>query len=214
MDSHYPFSLPPLPYSYDALCPHLDPRTLAFHHDRHFAAYVDGLNRLLAPYPAYHSWSLPRLILDWESLPTAIRQRVRDNAGGVFNHDLYFQMIAPLPVSSPDEQVGGALARSFGDFEGFRTAMRKSVADVFGSGWVFLCADGNARLSLVKTPNQNTPLPLFPLLCIDLWEHAYYLQYQNRRAEYFDNWFFLINWPAVSARLSAYRSDQTPYPMP
>ena len=214
MNRHYPFSLPPLPYAYDALIPHLDSRTLAFHHDRHFAAYVDNLNRLLTPYPAYHNWPLAKLIMDWESLPDTIRQGVRKNAGGVYNHELYFNMLAPLPISTPDELLGGSIDRSFSGFEPFRAAMKKAAADVFGSGYVWLCVNADAQLSLVKTPNQDTPLPLFPLLCTDLWEHAYYLQYQNRRGEYFDNWFMLVNWPAVSARMAAYLTGRPPYPMP
>ena len=209
MTSQYPFVLPPLPFPYDALEPEIDAKTMHFHHDKHFATYVDNLNHLLSDYPAYQSWPLEQLCTNWADLPDEIRQGVRNNAGGVYNHDLYFQMLQALPASEPDGPLLAAIDRAFGDLEGLKTAMKNAALRVFGSGWVWLAANGQGGLSLLITSNQDTPLPMFPLLCCDVWEHAYYLQYQNRRAEYFDAWWRLINWPAVSARYD-WRFGQQP----
>ena len=203
MEQHYPFTLPPLPYGYDALAPELIEKVLYFHHDKHFAAYVDALNQLLERTPAYQSWPLWKLCLNWEELPDGLRQGVRNNAGGVFNHDLYFRTLHPLPVSAPDTALEGAVVRDFGGMAGLKEAMRKAALGQFGSGWAWLIADAEDGLHIVKTPNQDTPLRarVRPLLLVDVWEHAYYLQYQNRRAEYLDRWFGLIDWQAVESRL-------------
>lgn len=200
MVQHYPFTLPPLPYRDDALLPHLDERTLHFHHDKHFAAYVDTLNKLLEAYPTYHSWSLERLCQNWTSLPEDIRQGVRNQAGGVYNHDLYFRTLtAAASSASPSGALAGALTRYFGDLTGLKSALMTASIKQFGSGWAWLVSDRAGCLSIQSTPNQDTPLPLYPLLCCDVWEHAYYLQYQNRRADYFENWWQLIDWPQLSA---------------
>ena len=198
MEQHYPFSLPPLPYAYDALLPQIDEKTLHFHHDKHFAAYVDNLNKLLADQPEYQSWSLEQLCRDWCQLPDDIRQSVRNSAGGVYNHDLYFKTMAPAPASVPSGDLAGAVTRDFGDLQALKDALKTAALGVFGSGWAWLVSDREGRLSVQKTANQDTPLPLCPLLTCDVWEHAYYLQYQNRRAEYFENWWQLVDWPQLS----------------
>lgn len=198
MEQHYPFSLPPLPYAYDALLPQIDEKTLHFHHDKHFATYVDNLNKLLADQPEYQSWSLEQLCRDWCQLPDNIRQGVRNNAGGVYNHDLYFKTMAPTPASTPSGDLAGAITRDFGDLQALKDAMKAAALGQFGSGWAWLTSDREGRLSVQKTANQDTPLPLCPLLTCDVWEHAYYLQYQNRRAEYFENWWQLVDWPQLS----------------
>ena len=198
MEQHYPFSLPPLPYAYDALLPQIDEKTLHFHHDKHFAAYVDNLNKLLADQPEYQSWSLEQLCRDWCQLPDNIRQGVRNNAGGVYNHDLYFKTMAPTPASTPSGDLAGAVTRDFGDLQALKDAMKAAALGQFGSGWAWLTSDREGRLSVQKTANQDTPLPLCPLLACDVWEHAYYLQYQNRRAEYFENWWQLVDWPQLT----------------
>ena len=198
MEQHYPFSLPPLPYAYDALLPQIDEKTLHFHHDKHFAAYVDNLNKLLADQPEYQSWSLEQLCRDWCQLPDNIRQGVRNNAGGVYNHDLYFKTMAPTPASTPSGDLAGAITRDFGDLQALKDAMKAAALGQFGSGWAWLTSDREGRLSVQKTANQDTPLPLCPLLTCDVWEHAYYLQYQNRRAEYFENWWQLVDWPQLT----------------
>ena len=209
MEQHYPFSLPPLPYAYNALTPQLDQRTLHFHHDKHFAAYVDNLNKLLADQPEYQSWSLEQLCRDWCQLPDNIRQGVRNNAGGVYNHDLYFKTMAPTPASTPSGDLAGAITRDFGDLQALKDAMKAAARGQFGSGWAWLTSDREGRLSVQKTANQDTPLPLCPLLACDVWEHAYYLQYQNRRAEYFENWWQLVDWPQLT---ETYRLRRTALP--
>ena len=212
MESPYPFSLPPLPYPYDALEPDIDAKTLCFHHDKHFAAYVDNLNKLLEPYPAYHSWSLEQLCQNWASLPREISLGVRNNAGGVFNHDLYFRTLRALPPSTPQPPLDGAVRRVFGSTDGLKAALKNAALSVFGSGWACLCTDKDGNLSIQKVANQDTVLPLTPLLCCDVWEHAYYLQYQNRRADYFDAWWQLIDWPQVSERYARLLQSHPPIP--
>ena len=201
--NHYPFSLPPLPYAYDALLPELDDKTLHFHHDKHFATYVDNLNQLLERYPAYQSWTLEKLCQDWSILPDEIRQGIRNNAGGVYNHDLYFRTMRPTPVSSPSQVLQGAIDQAFGGLSQLKTAMKNAALGQFGSGWSWLASDCDGHLTVLKTANQDTPLPLRPLLCCDVWEHAYYLMYQNRRAEYFENWWRLVDWPGISESYEA-----------
>lgn len=196
--AHYPFVLPPLPYDYDALLPQLDSKTLYFHHDKHFAAYVENLNNLLAHYPAYHGWSLERLCRDWPQLPEPIRQGIRNNAGGVYNHDLYFKTLHPTPATLPGAALTRAIRRDFGGLPQLKAAMKAAALRHFGSGWAWLVSDRFGRLSVGSTANQDTPLPLLPLLCCDMWEHAHYLQYQNRREEYFENWWQLVDWPPLS----------------
>ena len=214
MEEHYPFTLPALPYDYDALAPELDGKTLCFHHDKHFSTYVDGLNRALERFPAYHSWSLERLCQDWAALPDEIRQSVRNNAGGVYNHDLYFRTLRPTPATGPDTMLLGAIAREFGGFLELKAAMKAAALGQFGSGWAWLAAEPGGSLCVCKTANQDTPLPRLPLLCCDVWEHAYYLQYQNRRAEYFENWWRLIDWPQLSRRYSHLFSPIPRRPLP
>jgi Fe-Mn family superoxide dismutase len=212
--NHYPFSLSPLPYAYDALLPELDEKTLLFHHDKHFSTYVENLNRLLERYPAYQSWSLEKLCQDWADLPDEIRQGVRNNAGGVYNHDLYFRSLRPTPVSAPSPALQGAIDRDFGGISQLRSAMKNAALGQFGSGWAWLAADQDGRLTVLKTANQDTPLPLVPLLGCDVWEHAYYLPYQNRRGEYFDSWWRLVDWPAVSQRYEDLLSQRPLWPQP
>ena len=142
MESHYPFTLPPLPYAYDALLPELDEKTLHFHHDKHFAAYVDALNKLLAAQPAYQSWPLEKLCQDWFQLPEEIRQGVRNNAGGVYNHDLYFRTMRPTPASSPTGMLRDAVDRDFGGLPELKAAMKTAALGQFGSGWAWLTAYG------------------------------------------------------------------------
>lgn len=214
MEAHYPFTLPPLPFAYDALTPELDEKTMHFHHDKHFAAYVDNLNKLLEGHPDYQSWSLEKLCQDWPELPEDIRQGVRNNAGGVYNHDLYFKTLAPTPATAPEGALEGAVIREFGDLTKLKAAMKAAALGQFGSGWAWLAADRDGRLTVRKTANQDTPLPLCPLLCCDVWEHAYYLQYQNRRADYFDAWWLLVDWPRLSETYDAFLSHRPRCPQP
>ena len=183
METHYPFTLPPLPYAYDALLPELDERTMHFHHDKHFNTYVDNLNKLLKDRPVY-------------------------------NHDLYFKTLAPGGASSPAGPLADAVVRDFGDLEGLKTAMKNAALGQFGSGWAWLVSDREGRLSVRKTPNQDSTLPLTPLLGCDVWEHAYYLPYQNRRDEYFEAWWRLVDWPGVTRRYGELTAVGTQYPAP
>ncbi len=200
MEQHYPFTLPPLPFPYDGLVPELSAKTMQFHHDKHFATYIDNLNKLLENQPDCQSWPLERLCQDWCDLPETIRQGVRNNAGGVYLHDLYFDTLHPLPPASPLPPLEGAIKQAFGGMDGLKAALKEAALTQFGSGWAFLCADKEGKLSVTKTANQDTPLPLRPLLCCDVWEHAYYLDYQNRRADYFEAWWRLVDWPKVSEK--------------
>ena len=214
MESHYPFTLPPLPFAYDALLPELDEKTMHFHHDKHFATYVDKLNELLAKYPAYQDWPLEKLVQGWPELPEDIRQGVRNNAGGVYNHDLYFKTLHSTPVTAPGAALQGAIDRDFGDLQELKRAMKEAALGQFGSGWAWLASDDQGRLSVRKTPNQDTPLPLTPLLACDVWEHAYYLPYQNRRADYFEAWWRLVDWPTISQAYEKAAGSRPHYPNP
>lgn len=214
MEEHYPFALPPLAFGYDALEPEISGRTMQFHHDKHFAAYIDNLNKLLEDQPTYQKWPLRKLCSDWAELPAEIRQGVRNNAGGVWNHATYFENLAPAPVSSPLPPLDGAIARCFGGTDELRKVMKSASLGQFGSGWAWLCAAQDGDLSVVKTANQDTPLPLEPLLGCDVWEHAYYLDVQNRRGDYFDNWWRLVNWPRVSRCYEIWMSHRLPIPQP
>ncbi len=211
MENHYPFTLPPLPYGYDALLPELDERTLHFHHDKHFQTYVDNLNQILERYPDYQDWPLEKLIQNWTSLPEDIRQGVRNNAGGVYNHGLYFQTMAPTPASAPSGKLEQAIAQDFGGLSELKRAMRTAALGQFGSGWAWLVSDSDGRLSVHKTANQDVPFPLIPLLPVDVWEHAYYLGYQNRRGDYFESWWRLIDWPQISETYGKLMENRPPY---
>jgi Superoxide dismutase len=195
-NEHYPFSLKPLPYSYDALEPYIDAATVQIHHDRHLKSYVDNLNNTLDEYPQYHSWSLERLLKSASSLPAAIRTAVINNGGGVYNHNLYFDALREPGGRQPEGVLKNALMKAFGSMENFETEMKKAGVSVFGSGYAWLVSDGNGKLKIITTANQDTPLPLglCPILPLDVWEHAYYLKYQNRRPDAIDGWFNLINW--------------------
>lgn len=200
--NHYPFELQPLPYSYDALEPYIDRETMMLHHDRHLQTYVDKLNEALAPYPRYHSWSLPRLLTQLPLLPPSIRLPVKRNGGGVYNHNLYFRTMSPQKTA-PSDALARTINASFGSMDGLYAAMKDAGTSLFGSGYAYLVRErrgGRDQLRILMLPNQDTPLPLgvCPLLPLDVWEHAYYLKHHNLRADYIDNWFHVINWEAVS----------------
>ncbi len=208
MSQHYPFSLEPLPYAYDALAPNIDARTLEFHHDKHLKTYTENLNKTLEPYPALHSYSLEQLILSVPVLPDSIRTAVRNNAGGVYNHQLYFaSMRSPREHNEPTGSLRKAIDVCFGSFDAFWQAFEKAGLSVFGSGYAWLVAEcgGTHKLRIDTTPNQNTPLEtnVCPLLPMDVWEHAYYLQQQNRRAAYIELFRPLIDWDVIQQRFDS-----------
>ena len=205
MSQHYPFEAEPLPYSYDALEPHLDARTLTFHHDKHLQTYVDNLNKALEPFPAFHGKCLRELLRSENDLPETARTAVHNNAGGVYNHHLYFRTMGGRSGDRPTGALAAAIDRDFGSFDRFQQKIKEAALTQFGSGWAWLASDGEKRLRILKTPNQDTPLTLdlHPLTLVDVWEHAYYLQYQNKRADYLDHWLNVVDWKAVEALYDA-----------
>ncbi len=196
------FELPGLPYAYDALEPHIDARTMEIHHGKHHAGYVRKLNAAISESPSYQGKTLEEILASVNPDDTAIR----NNGGGHYNHDLFWKMMSPKP-SKPNENMLSALRSSFGSFDQFKEAFADAAKGRFGSGWAWLVADQNNKPIVISTPNQDNPLmgkivgkTHFPLFGIDVWEHAYYLKYQNRRSDYIDNFFNLINWDAVTKR--------------
>lgn len=199
---NYPFVVRPLPYEYDALTPVLDEQTLYFHHDRHYQAYVDNLNAILADYPELQKKSLKELLTGLEELPVPIRVGIRNNGGGVFNHELYFDAMRSPMGQEPTGELAKAMERDFGSQKMWQEQMEQAAVSKFGSGWAWLLTDKDGRLSVVQTANQDVPdlTEYLPLFLVDVWEHAYYLQYQNRRADYVAGWFTLINWRKAQKR--------------
>jgi len=196
-----PFKLPPLPYSYDALEPHIDARTMEIHHDKHHAAYVANLNKAVAEFPELGSKSVEALLKDLSAVPEKVRIAVRNQGGGDYNHTLFWQMMKKDGGGEPKGELGQALETSFGNFAGFKEKFADSATKVFGSGWAWLVLDGK-DLKIEAGPNQDSPISQGKqaLLGIDVWEHAYYLKYQNRRPEYIAAWFNVINWDFVAER--------------
>lgn len=207
MDERYPYQLPALPYSYEALAPVIGDGTLHFHHDKHFQTYVDNLNTALADCPDCQRKTLAELLANLDAVPEAKRAAVRNNGGGVYNHTLYFDCLSPNGGGAPQGELGQAMERAFGPYDSFKKQMKEAAMGQFGSGYAFLVCDGAGKLSIVKAANQDCPLSqgLHPLLCVDVWEHAYYLDYQNRRAEYVDRWFDAICWKTVAEQYARHR---------
>ncbi|NLD26854.1 MAG: superoxide dismutase [Acholeplasmataceae bacterium] len=195
MNQTYPFKLLPLPYAYDALEPYIDKETMHFHHDKHHQAYVDNLNKTLEAYPELHNLTLEVLLKNIANLPEAIQTKVRNNGGGVLNHNLYFAGMTPNG-KAPVGNLAQAIEKTFGSFTAFKDAFKKASLERFGSGWVWLVSDENKNLAIISTANQDVPqnLTVKPIVEIDVWEHAYYLNYQNRRGDYIDNWFAVVDW--------------------
>lgn len=198
----YPFVVRPLPYEYDALMPVIDGETLMFHHDKHYKTYVDNLNNVLADYPELQKLSLKELLLNLENLPTAAQTPIRNNGGGVFNHELYFDAMKAPVGQEPVGALSDAINRDFGSYKQWKEAMKQAAVSKFGSGWAWLVKDCDGKLSIIQTANQDVPdLSIYtPIFLVDVWEHAYYLQYQNRRADYVEGWFDLINWRKAEKR--------------
>ncbi len=198
----YPFVVKPLPYSYSALTPELDNTTLIYHHDRHYKTYVDNLNSALSDYPELQKQSLEQLLARIDYLPAAIKTAVRNNAGGVYNHELYFDGLKTAEGQDPEGSLLEAINRDFGSVKQWKEKMKEAGLSQFGSGWAWLLADEAGYLTITRTANQDVPnLDICtPILILDVWEHAYYLQYQNRRGEYIDKWFELIHWKKALRR--------------
>ena len=201
-----PFTLPELPYAYDALEPHIDEQTMRIHHDKHHAAYVNNLNAALEGQAALQGKSIEDLLRGLDAVPEAIRTAVRNNGGGHWNHTLFWELMAPGGAKAPDGALASAMDAELGGFEKFREAFAKAAATRFGSGWAWLVLDGG-KLAVMSTPNQDAPLMdgKHALLGCDVWEHAYYLKYQNRRPDYVAAWWNVVNWTVVGRRYEAAR---------
>ena len=199
-----PFTLPELPYPYEALEPHIDTLTMQIHHDKHHAAYVNNLNTALADHTDLHALTIEELVSDLEALPEEIRTAVRNNGGGHFNHSLFWGLMTPEP-GAPSSDLAAAIDRDLGGLEALQAAVTEAGLKRFGSGWSWVVVNDGV-LSVLSTPNQDTSLmdgSGTPILGIDVWEHAYYLHYQNKRADYLAAWWNVVNWDAVSERFAA-----------
>ena len=197
-----PFTLPPLPFAYDALEPYVDAPTVQIHHDKHHATYVANLNKAIANNPELGKKTVENLIRDLAAVPEGIRAAVRNHGGGHANHALYWQVVAKNGGSGPKGELAKAIDKKFGSFTGFQEKFTQAATAQFGSGWAWLTVGTNKELGIESTLNQDSPLSAgrTPLLTIDVWEHAYYLKYQNRRPEYIAAFYHIINWGALSER--------------
>lgn len=193
----YPYTVKDLPYAYNALEPFLDEATLHFHHDKHLQTYVNNLNKVLEPYPEYQKWELSDLLINLDKLPNEIKTGVRNNGGGVFNHIMYFESLTNKKSKIPSE-----ISAAFGGEENLLASLKKAALGQFGSGFAWLVQDAKKQYKIIALPNQDNPLSmgLKPLLPLDVWEHAYYLGYQNKRDAYLDNLLKIIDWNQVSQR--------------
>lgn len=198
------FKLPKLPYEVGALEPHIDTKTMGIHHDKHHQGYVNNLNAALENYPELQKKSVMELLTDLNSLPADIRTAVRNNGGGHANHSMFWPAMSPNGGGEPSGKLAEAINESFGSFADFQAQFSKAGATRFGSGWAWLVASSEG-LSIMSTANQDNPISegFIPLLGVDVWEHAYYLNYQNRRGDYLEAWWNVVNWDYVSANLTA-----------
>ncbi|MCX6054676.1 MAG: superoxide dismutase [Chloroflexi bacterium] len=191
-----PFELVPLRYSLDALEPIIDAQTVEIHYTKHHATYLKNLNGAVEKHPELFEWGLEKLICSLEQVPEDIRTAVRNNGGGVYNHNFYWSSMAPGQLGTPSGKLSNAIDSSFGSFTNFKAEFEKTALSRFGSGYCWLSLKKDGRLLIHSTANQDSPIQegFSPILVVDVWEHAYYLKYQNRRAEYLSNWWSLVNW--------------------
>ena len=196
------YEVPPLPYDYTALEPHIDEQTMHLHHDKHHQAYVTNLNAAIEKHPELGSKSPEELIKDLGSIPEDIRTAVRNNGGGHVNHTMFWQIMGPNGGGEPTGALADAITSAFGSFDAFKTQFNDAGVKRFGSGWAWLVKSSDGKLQIVSTANQDNPMSdgLTPVLGNDVWEHAYYLKYQNRRPEYLAAWWNTVNWAEVSKR--------------
>ena len=196
----YPFKLPDLPYAHDALEPHIDAQTMQIHHGKHHAAYTNNLNAALEKHPDLHGKSAEDLVRNLSAVPEDIRNAVRNNGGGYINHNFFWEIMAPGGAQKPGGAVGKAIDSAFGSFDALKEAVNKAGVGRFGSGWAWVVKDAGGKLSVVSTANQDSPISdgQTPILGVDVWEHAYYLKYQNRRPDYLDAWWDVVNWSKVA----------------
>jgi len=190
------YELPKLPYSYDALEPYIDAKTMEIHHGKHHATYVAKLNEALTNYPELQKKPVRELLTELENVPDGIKTAVRNHGGGHFNHSLFWELMKPQGGGAAVGELSKAIVKTFSTFEKFQEEFTKAATGVFGSGWAWLALDQSGILKIVQTSNQDSPVSNGPkpILCIDVWEHAYYLKYQNRRADYITAWWNVVNW--------------------
>ena len=196
------YEVPPLPYDYSALEPFIDTQTMHLHHDKHHQAYVTNLNAAVDKAPELKSLSAEDLIKGLENVPEAVRTAVRNNGGGHVNHRMFWSIMGPNCGGEPHGTLGDAIKSTFGDFASFKEKFNDAGLKQFGSGWAWLVRDAGGKLLIMSTPNQDSPLSQgsYPVLGNDVWEHAYYLKYQNRRADYLKEWWNVVNWPEANQR--------------
>lgn len=196
------YQLPDLPYAFNALEPHIDARTMEIHHDRHHAGYVSKVSAALEGYPELAAKSVEELLREVDSVPGDIRTAVRNNGGGHANHSLFWQVMSPDGGGEPTGALADAINSAFGSFAAFKDEFTQAALGRFGSGWAWLVVDADSNLSVISTPNQDSPYMegLTPILGIDVWEHAYYLKYQNKRGDYVNAWWNVVNWSEVARR--------------
>ena len=201
----YPYKLPKLKYAFSALEPHIDTRTMSIHYEKHHGGYVAKLNAALENYPELHEKSLTELLMDLDAVPAEIRTAVRNNGGGHANHTMFWSIMSPKGSRQPTGSLAEAMDATFGDFASFQAAFKKAALGRFGSGWAWLVVTPQGELSIMSTPNQDNPVSqgLIPIMGLDVWEHAYYLNYQNRRGDYIDAWWNVVDWDAIGANYTA-----------
>ncbi len=195
------FTLPQLPYTYDALEPYIDARTMDIHYNKHHGGYTNNLNAALEKHPELFEKSIEELVSNPDAIPEDIRTTVRNNGGGYYNHAIFWTIMSPQGGGQPSGALAKAIEAAFGDFEAFKQTLSNAAATRFGSGWAWLGLKGG-KLEVISMPNQDAPLlaGLTPILGIDVWEHAYYLKYQNRRGDYIASWWNVVNWDEVARR--------------
>lgn len=205
----FPFSLPPLPYDYDALEPVIDVETMKLHHDKHHQVYVDNLNKALEEHSQFHDHTLEQILQNINEVPEAARTAVRNHGGGHINHTMFWEIMKRNDGAGPQGATLQAIEKAFGSFDDFKTKFNEAGTKLFGSGWVFLVVDGG-ELKIQPMPNQDSPLmnKLQVVMGNDVWEHAYYLKYQNKRADYLKAWWDVVNWDAVGERINNYQSER------
>jgi Fe-Mn family superoxide dismutase len=194
------FTLPKLPYATDALEPHIDARTMEIHHGKHHQTYIDNLNKAVAEHPELQQKRAVTLLREIDQAPEAVRQTVINNAGGHVNHTMFWQMMAPGAGGEPSGDVAKGIDQAFGGFDAFKTQFSDAAVKRFGSGWAWLVVGDGGKLEVVSTANQDSPFMTgqHPILGVDVWEHAYYLKYQNKRADYVQAWWNVVNWDYVN----------------
>jgi Fe-Mn family superoxide dismutase len=202
-----PFKLPPLPYSYDALEPYIDSQTMKIHYEKHHGTYVEKLNEAINKHPELRDKSIEYLLENLDKLPADIKEAVRNNGGGHYNHSLFWTIMGKNKGGEAKGKLKEDIVKNFGSFDTFKKEFKDAALGRFGSGWVWLIKVKDGKLKIVSTPNQDSPIMegITPIMGLDVWEHAYYLKYQNRRGDYIDNWWNVVNWEQIEKRYESLR---------